>query len=92
MLEGRSVSSKMDGVERASVFVRCEDVRSCAIDYAIRRVETRWFVTAEADSRVPSWKQKVGKREVRRNSLTMGSQVMESAQGYSCQALSPLIA
>jgi hypothetical protein len=37
MLEGGSISSKMDGVEGASDFVRCEDVRSCAIDYAIRR-------------------------------------------------------
>jgi hypothetical protein len=27
----------MDGVEGASDLVRCEDVRSCAIDYAIRR-------------------------------------------------------
>lgn len=37
MLEGGSISSKMDGVEGASDLVRCEDVRSCAIDYAIRR-------------------------------------------------------
>jgi hypothetical protein len=27
----------MDGVEGASDLVRCEAVRSCAIDYAIRR-------------------------------------------------------
>jgi hypothetical protein len=37
VLEGGSISSKMDGVEGASDLVRCEDVRSCAIDYAIRR-------------------------------------------------------
>jgi hypothetical protein len=37
LLEGGSISSKMDGVEGASDLVRCEDVRSCAIDYAIRR-------------------------------------------------------
>jgi hypothetical protein len=37
VLEDGSISSKMDGVEGASDLVRCEDVRSCAIDYAIRR-------------------------------------------------------
>jgi hypothetical protein len=37
LLEGGSISSNMDGVEGASDLVRCEDVRSCAIDYAIRR-------------------------------------------------------
>jgi hypothetical protein len=37
VLEDGSISSKMDGVEGASDLVRCVDVRSCAIDYAIRR-------------------------------------------------------
>jgi hypothetical protein len=35
----------MDGVEGASDLVRCEDVRSCAIDYAIRRNWTDVVVT-----------------------------------------------
>jgi hypothetical protein len=34
VLEGGSISSKIEG---ATDLVRCEDVRSCAIDYAIRR-------------------------------------------------------
>jgi hypothetical protein len=37
VLAGSIISSKMDGVERASDFVLREDVRSCAIDYAIGR-------------------------------------------------------
>ncbi len=44
VLEGGSISSKMDGVEGASDLVRCEDVRSCAIDYAIRRDRPDSFV------------------------------------------------
>jgi hypothetical protein len=40
VVDGGSISSKMDGVEGASDFVRCQDVRSCAIDYAIRRIVT----------------------------------------------------
>jgi hypothetical protein len=39
LVEGGPISSKSDDseVERATDLVRCEDVRSCAIDYAIRR-------------------------------------------------------
>lgn len=39
LVEGGPISSKGDDseVERATDLVRCEDVRSCAIDYAIRR-------------------------------------------------------
>jgi hypothetical protein len=46
VLDDEIVSSNPVEVERATDLVLCEDVRSCAIDYAIRR--DSWMETIES--------------------------------------------
>jgi len=86
VLEGGSISSKMDGVEGASDLVRCEDVRSCAIDYAIRRDWTD-IVVAMMGFGVLDGRRNVGVEESYPDSK------WEHGHGSDCcQAPAPLIA
>ncbi len=89
MLEGGSISSKMDGVEGASDLVRCEDVRSCAIDYAIRRDWTDIVVTMmvfeDVEGRIKSMLKNV-------TQTVGGSMELLAHSRLRCQAPGPLIA